>query len=238
MSIADIFTSRNKPMCIICRERCPAERSDVLADKLCICGECGGKIRRFSSSAVFGKKRDLKFHIAAFPYEGALREAFVRYKFCGERAYGEIFSKLMCECLEKLWSPGDFEAVVPVPLSKERMNERGYNQSAILAKNIAACFGAEYSEALLRIRHTERQSGLDAKKRAGNVRGAFSADGEKIGGRKILLIDDIYTMGATMSECAVTLKSSGAAEVAGFSLFAAVPPEEWNKAEYEFPEKQ
>lgn len=234
MSILDKLISTLRRQCIICRERYPSERTYISDGRLCICTDCREKIKVFKSTAAFKQKRDLKFHVAAFPYEGVLRDAFRRYKFFGEWAYGGIFSSLMCDCLEKLWSTGDFDMIIPVPLSKERLNERGYNQSAILAKAVAERFGAEYSEALFRIRHTKRQSELDAKERAGNVRGAFLADSEKVCGRKILLIDDIYTMGATMCECAETLTKAGAATVAGFTLFGVVEPLERERHEYDF----
>lgn len=208
------------PMCIICGGRFRAEHIHISKDKLCICKDCWERVDKFTSPAAFKRERNLKSHIAAFPYEGELREAFKRYKFHGEYAYGDIFSLLMCDCLEKFFAKGDFDLVAPIPLSKERMNERGYNQSAVLAKSTAERFEIEYSEnALFRIRHTKRQSGLNSKERVGNVRGAFLASKDAVCGRNILLVDDIYTMGVTMRECADALSNANAKSVVGFTLF-------------------
>lgn len=97
-----------------------------------------------------------------------------------------------------------FDTVIPVPLSKKTLKQRGYNQSALIAKYIADYFGAEfYDNVLIKIKETKTQSALKLPDRRKNVKGAFSIrDGKYIYGRTILLVDDIYTSGCTMREAA------------------------------------
>lgn len=236
MNIVKLFVPKSKPMCILCRERYPKSQVYYESGGLCICGRCYEGIDKFSSPAAFKKENNLKFHICALPYGGMMRKAFKRFKFNGEWAYKDIFSQILYECLKSFWQDGDFDMIIPVPLSAERMKERGYNQSECLAKYAAEKVNVPCpTDILLRTRHTERQSELDAKTRISNVRGAFWADAEKVKGKKILLVDDIYTMGATMHECADTLRAAGAAEVAGLTLFKTVSLYDNEKSyEYDF----
>jgi len=120
--------------------------------------------------------------------------------------------------------------LVPVPLHKKRKNWRGFNQAEILAKDLSKKFRVEYSDVLFRNRETKTQVGLKRDERKENVRGAFSlnpsvilspakrGEGSKIIGRNIVLVDDVYTSGATMAECAKVLKKSGAKSVWGMAV--------------------
>lgn len=137
--------------------------------------------------------------IACVRFEGAIRTALHRYKFRGRSDLGISFANMLCE---RLISDGctDFDVVIPVPLSKERMKERGYNQSALIAKEIAKRFSAVYNgNALIRRKHTERQSNLAHKYREHNVRAAFALkDPKAVRDKHVLLVDDIFTTGATV----------------------------------------
>lgn len=223
------------PMCIICRERTPYGCGFRGEENICICNDCMEKIDKYSSPAVFKGKTDLKYYLCSFPYTGVLREAFIRYKFFGERAYAEIFSQFMIDCIKEFWHDGDFDLIVPVPLSAERMTERGYNQAALLAQRVAEALDTEYSEEVLfRIINTRRQSELSYEERSINIKDAFLARGMQLKGKSVLLVDDVYTVGATMRECAKTLREAGAAKIAGLALFKSVSPEIKNKKEYTF----
>lgn len=106
--------------------------------------------------------------------------------------------------------------IVPVPLHWKRERERGHNQAAILARALARASGVDIDEhVLVRILHTERhRAGLDARARRESVSGAFELRAPKqICGRSVLLIDDVFTTGATVSECASVLKAGGAEDV-------------------------
>lgn len=222
------------PTCIVCRERVPKSRAFFKENDICLCEDCEERIDRFKSAAVFKEMKLPEFVLCAYPYIGELRNSFIRYKFLGEYAYAGIFAELMTNCIKQFWRKGDFDLIVPVPLSGERTEERGYNQSALIAERVAKNLGVEYSEkALFRIKNTKRQSGLSYMERSENIKGAFRACGEYVCGRSILLIDDVYTIGATMYECAKMLNGAGAAKVAGCSLFKTISPEFKNKKEYD-----
>lgn len=115
------------------------------------------------------------------------------------------------------------DLILPVPLSERRFRERGYNQSGLIAKPIADRLKIRYSSSCIRrIRDTHSQVGLNAEERNINIANAFEADRGICGGRVILLIDDIATTGATLNECAVSLKRAEAADVFCFTLARAV----------------
>jgi len=109
---------------------------------------------------------------------------------------------------------------VPVPLHIRRLRERGFNQSLLLAKVVATDLGTQLDYlSLVRIRHTRAQTGLRKEERRKNVKDAFSIIyPEIIKGKKILLVDDVFTTGYTLNECARTLKKSGAMVVICLTL--------------------
>ncbi|MEN8240689.1 MAG: phosphoribosyltransferase family protein [Chloroflexota bacterium] len=117
----------------------------------------------------------------------------------------------------------DLDMIVPVPLGPKRLKERGYNQAYLLAEAYANRLAIECNQhALRRIRETRTQVGLSIVQRQQNVTGAFKAESKEVSGKRVLLIDDILTTGATLNACAVALKQAGADRV--FSLTLAHAP--------------
>lgn len=109
------------------------------------------------------------------------------------------------------------EVIVPVPLSKKRLAERGFNQAEIIANILGDKLNLPVVKALKRVIHTKQQAKLKREERLKNVRGAFG-NGQDILGEKVLLVDDVFTTGSTMQECAKILHQNGVKEVKGFSL--------------------
>ncbi len=139
-----------------------------------------------------------------------------KYKYVFE--LGEPLGGLLIKVLRKVSLPCKF-LLVPVPLHKKRLKERGFNQAEILANEVAKGFGAQVANILCRNRNTIPQVDLDEKERQKNVQGVFSClEHSKIKNQNIILIDDVLTTGATMGECARVLKESGAKEVWGSVL--------------------
>lgn len=117
----------------------------------------------------------------------------------------------------------DIEMIIPVPLSQQRFSERGYNQVALIAQPLAMIKNWKYApKALKRVKHTRSQVGLNIKERQNNVRNAFRADARLIRGRKILLIDDIATTGATLLSASESLVDAGAHHVYALTTARAV----------------
>ena len=154
-------------------------------------------------------------------FEGALREALHAFKFSGKRALARPLGDLAAEhCAATLVEA--VEAVVPVPLARERERERGFNQAELLAQRVARRLGVPVRPRwLARVRATRPQSDLVAAERRANVRGAFRAAPE-VSGRHVLVVDDVLTTGATLGECARALRDGGARRV-GVLTVARVP---------------
>ena len=146
-------------------------------------------------------------------YDGVLRASVLALK--REPHIGRRLLETMVRALRRV-PIADVNLIIPVPLHVKRERERGHNQAAVLARAIARDTGLELdAHVLFRRLHTEKhRAGMDARKRRDSVAGAFEVRAPKqIVGRRVLLIDDVFTTGATVSECAAVLKSAGAADV-------------------------
>jgi ComF family protein len=149
---------------------------------------------------------------AAAIYEGLVAEAIKRFKYGRRLDLLPVMQHwLQQPACRELVDAADL--LVPVPLHPRRLKERGFNQALLLAKAFPDKPLAR--EVLIRVRHTMPQSGLNPKERRENVKRAFTAPRpEEIKGKSVLLIDDVYTTGATVRECARILRQAGALEVA------------------------
>lgn len=150
--------------------------------------------------------------LAVGPYAGTLKEAVQAFKYRGqlplERPLGELLTTSV-----RAGGGRHPDLVVPVPLYPQRLRERGYNQSLLLARRLAAQLAVPVEARLLRrTRATAPQQGLDATARSSNLHGAFAVTA-RLPGRHILLVDDVMTTGATVRECAAVLRRAGAAAV-------------------------
>lgn len=153
-------------------------------------------------------------------YQGAVREAVHAYKFNGRRSRGRTFGVLMAQCARDHRMEADL--VSWPPLSPKRLRERGFDQAGLLAETV----GRELSLPVVRTlekREIPAQSGLaDEKARRANVRGAyFALAPERFRGKTVLLVDDVVTTGATLSECAGVLRAAGAEKVVCAALARA-----------------
>lgn len=176
---------------------------------------------------TFFGRGDLKTVISPFLYRGKFKEAVKEFKFASQRLYGELFGKILAENIVKHEWLLDYDFIVPVPLHETRLLERGYNQSEILAKELSARLEIPLlCDILFRTRKTEHQSRLHGMERVENVREAFAAVENIISGKKVILVDDIYTMGETARACAFALKQGGAKEVVAVTLCITVNSKE------------
>lgn len=151
-------------------------------------------------------------------YSGAVRKAVLRFKFRGDLAGLDCFGYLLADCAAASF-PGEFDTVSWVPVSRRRLRERGFDQAYELCRSACRHWGVEPVETLRKTLETPPQSGITAdEERRANVLGAYEAVAPNVWGRRILLVDDVLTSGATMSECARVLRESGAAEVLCLTL--------------------
>jgi len=154
---------------------------------------------------------------AAALFRSPLREAIHQFKYEGLRALASILGEMLYDSWEA--QPWPVELIVPVPLHPIRLRERGYNQSALLARELARHIRLPVAErALLRIHPTPPQVGLNAEQRAENVRNAFRCGDDSLRGKRVLLIDDVLTTGSTLRACAQALLEGGAQAVWALTL--------------------
>lgn len=147
-------------------------------------------------------------------YEDQVREGLLRFKFQGARAAAVPLGELVARCAAEQFF-GEFDTVTWVPVSKKRLRRRGYDQARLLAENACRLWDTKPVQLLRKCVDNPAQSGLtEPAARKANVLGVYeTADGADIAGKRILLVDDICTTGATLAECVRVLKDAGAADV-------------------------
>ena len=162
---------------------------------------------------------------ASGPHTGLLRQALLALKYGNAQQLAEPLGARLAELLALLaWQ---VDLLLPVPLHPERERERGYNQAQLLADALGARLGIPLQPAALRrVVATRAQVGLDQQQRRRNVHAAFAADSRLVHGQHLLLVDDVYTTGATLEACAQALQDSGALSIHGLTLTRATSLEE------------
>ncbi len=195
--------------CVLCRSFLGRDETDL-------CRTC----RVDQPEYRYGKKKvpHIADLTAVWMYEGDVRRSIHRYKFTGERHYAAPYARLLAMRVRRDLPPA--QIVTWVPISGKRLRQRGYDQVELLARAVGPELELPTESLLEKIRDNRANSGLKtpAERRA-NVLGVYRAVGpERFRGKRVLLLDDIVTTGATASECARVLLTAGAEEV----IFAAV----------------
>lgn len=221
-ALADLFYPQR---CVGCERRA----SDLLC-QACFealprigrpsCARCGMPTAFETFVCEECKGVDFGFESAQAPlrYEGVGKEIVHVLKYRGyTRVVERLAAPLMVGILD---GTVRFDAVVPVPLHRSRLRRRGFNQAELLARGVARKVNSPASDTLQVVRRTRDQVDLSASERRENVAGAFSSRGRVRG--RVLLVDDVFTTGATMSSCAKTLLRAGAEEVHALSLCRTV----------------
>lgn len=211
------------PRCVGCGARgewlCRGCYKSVRRPAPPLCRRCG---REYSGPALCADCRLHPFRIDGIRsggyYEGALRAAALRFK------HSRHLAAPLGTLLGEAWSawPRNADLIVPVPLHPSRLRERGYNQAALLARELAeGCRLALAEDCLARTRATAPQTGHSWRERWENVAGAFACQDPRVVGRGIILVDDVCTTGATLEACARALKDAGAKAVWGLVVARA-----------------
>jgi len=185
---------------------------DSREEKGHLCGRCLVQKRYFTMGRALGY------------YKGPLREAIHRWKYEEKIYLSSLFGKWMERGFSQYWRAPLFDLLVPVPLHAQRLRERGFNPSLLLVRELSHRTGIPYRKRLLEKRErTVPQVHLSGADREKGVKGAFRlVDREGAKGKMILLVDDVYTTGATVNECAKVLVAGGAERVDVFTLAHAV----------------
>lgn len=218
---------RRDPLCGVCWEDLPRIEPPW-------CRRCGRPFPRFHDTTPTNPVPDEGYlcqecveHPGAYAvaracagFRDGMREAIHALKYGGKAALARPLGDLMAESGRALWPDLPFDLILPVPLHRRRLRERGFNQAELLARRCARAWGLRVSGGVLvRVRFTHPQTELDREERRRNVREAFRLRRPAVvRGRRILLVDDVLTTGATAQECARVLRGGGAQVVTVFTL--------------------
>lgn len=190
-----------------CCESCHGELAIILPPVCSCCGAnredcvCRKHRRHFDRCAV------------PFYYEGPVKQGILRLKEQDDVDNAEFFARYMAQVVRREYGSLRFDWIIPVPLTRARRKERGFNQSERLARALSRELTVPVSTALCKVAETRPQKELTALERSGNLLGAFEVEGADLEGARILLTDDLITTGSTLDECAKMLKLYGASEV-------------------------
>ena len=192
-------------LCDACREKLKEWRVPAGACNRCLSPVTPGKPCAFCASRMM---KPIEAVFSPYRFGGETRALIHALKFdaCGEAA--PLLAGAMADALARR----DFDCIVPVPLHPARLRQRGFNQSLLLGQELSTRTGVPVRELLRRDRYRAPQSRLPMKRRAYNVRGAFSCMGDPAG-KRILLLDDVRTTGSTACACAQALLDAGANSV-------------------------
>jgi ComF family protein len=204
-------------ICPTCRERLPLVLSPL-------CPICGipfigvGNDHRCGACLTDPPHYDTAR--APFLYEGAIRELIHSFKYNRNTPLRRPLVLLTQEGMDEFLRDLKLDVILPVPLHRSRLRQRGFNQAVLLGRVLSRHFSLPLlPDTLVRIRQTSPQIELSASERRQNVKGAFAVKKtELVAGKRILLLDDVMTTGSTMDECAKELKKAGAALVVALTV--------------------
>ncbi len=201
-------------ICTVCGEKLAGKELSPKRDALCcrcgkpvaapeqeLCRDCEEREHFFRRGSAVYRYRDVSGMLYRLKYEGRAE-------------YADFLGKKMAERLREDFDPEQLDALVPVPVSGERLRKRGYNQAALLAKAVAEETGISLrGDLLIRQNRTAALRNMSARERRRNLKNAFIVPDIDVESKRIMLVDDIFTTGATIDACARELLRAGAAEV-------------------------
>ncbi len=208
MSIKKIFDVFRKAQCSGCG-------TAATLDRYGFCGACGPQVILLENPPGAETLHILK-------YEGPVKDAIHNFKYNRKTYYGKRFARLASDFIRENGTD-NFDLIIPVPLHWKKEFKRGFNQSAIVAINVARLLKKKcLCGILVKVKNTVSQTELNESERKKNVKGTFRVKrAGRIKGKKILLLDDVYTSGATTSEAKKTLLAAGASSVTILTLTRA-----------------
>ncbi len=187
-----------------------------------VCKKCGKPLEDQRKEYCYDCKKQK--HIfrqgkALWVYQKETRSSIYRFKYQGRQEYAHYYGRELAQKYGAWIEKCQIDGLVPIPLSRKRQWQRGFNQAALIAKEVSRQTGIPvYEDLLVRVRDTRAQKELNDEERKNNLKKAFKTKANKVQLDHILLIDDIYTTGSTMNEAADQLRKSGTDEVYCLSL--------------------
>ena len=227
------------PLCPICKTLfddkeedltlCPNCRKAIRSVHPPYCPHCGLPVPSddetgYLCGPCLTERWHFKVHRSSGLYEGALKEAIHTFKYGGVFPLVRVFGDLLQSTFQTLSQDYPVDVMIPVPLHIRRLRERGFNQALLLVKELNRRIGIPYEERVLKkIKDTPVQIALKKRERKKNLTGAFQVKTqEAIQGKAVMLVDDVYTTGATVNECSRALLKAGAERVAVLTVARAL----------------
>lgn len=192
-----------------------------------LCGKCNLELQRQSEFQINSyvtetgfKRKHFDEHLFFFQYHGLIREQIIKYKFNDEAYKYKAISNFILKNFilkdSKIFKTiNDYDVIIPVPVSKKRLKERGYNQAELVARQIAKVLDKRLvTNCLYKSINIVAQSTLNKEEREENIKGVYEVKNkDNLLNKKVLLIDDIYTTGSTANECCKVLEEAGARKI-------------------------
>ena len=224
--IADAIYPKTCPFCdrIIKREQdiCVECYSKLRYIEEPYCKKCGKQLHKQEVEYCYDCATSIHIYkkgMAVFAYNDMVSKSIYRFKYHNRRYYAKAYGYAMakrCGEMIKSWQP---DVLIPVPIHSKKMQKRGYNQAELIARELSALINIPIdNRCLRRTRHTKAQKELNRNERKKNLEKAFKISSNVVEYKKIVLIDDIYTTGSTIDECAKVLMEAGVKEVFFISL--------------------
>ena len=195
-----------------------------------LCKKCEIRIEEYEINSI-RKVKDRYFDelLCIFKYENIIRDILIKYKFQNKAYLYKTFSKIILKNKKICGFFENYDIIIPVPISKKRQIERGYNQSYLITKEIAKFTNLKCeNKCLIKQKDTIEQSKLNKNERKTNIQGAYVViNKEKLFNKNVVLLDDIYTTGSTVNECAKILKQAGVNKVRCINNCKRLKEEKW-----------
>ncbi len=217
----DLLYAKDRP-----RGFCPTCAKDLRPVGQSYCMVCGLQLRRESDelcSQCRGKSHAFTQHRGVFIYKPPMKAAMYRFKYANRRCYGRTFARAAARYTGDWISHLGVDAIIPVPMYHKKEKRRGYNQAAVFARALSEETGIPVLERhVARIKDSAPQKTLNVQERKNNLKNAFKVADTELKLNRVLLVDDIYTTGATMDQVSEALLASGISEVYGLSVCVGV----------------
>lgn len=214
----EIF-ARENAICDSCEKDLP------YVDK--ICKICGQEIKDMGSLCLNCKKSPKKYYdraFAPFRYEGKVVVSIHNLKYHNQKWLGDYLSKIMFDYISQ-FDDVKFDLVIPIPLNEKRYKQRGYNQSRLLCNEFSRRGYIVDETSVIRTKNTQSQTNFTSTERQENMKNAFQVvSKENLKGKNILVVDDVYTTGATMNEMCETLHKAKVGHIYCLTLAHVVKP--------------
>lgn len=213
--MCDGLLRKNEIICGVCEKkliyidepRCKKCGRQLDDDRIEYCSDCSVKHHYYKSG------------IAAFLYNDMISHSIYRFKYHNRRTYAEFYGRAIAHRYGSLIRKWQAEVIIPVPIHQRKMIKRGYNQAELIGRELGKALNIKVdSNYLIRALNTKPQKEMDKSRRKKNVENAFKITDNVVKYSKIILVDDIYTTGSTIDECAKVLLMAGVSEINFVSL--------------------